>query len=141
MSFIGKVEHSFKNLFNKVPSWSQTASATLKLIAPLTGTIVGLAAGDEGSSQAAKIISEVESDLAVASSLLAESHDGAAAPAGLANALNAAKSNLQSLLAAGHIKNPATVRKIETLINTIVGEVEAIQSILPANASAASSGK
>jgi hypothetical protein len=132
MSFFGNAQHFFKNLFNQAPSWSQTASTTLKLIAPLTGTIVELTAGDAGAAQATRVISEVQSDLAVASSLLAQSHGNPTAPDGLVNSLNAAKANLQGLLTAGHIKDPATVKKVEAAVNTISGEVDAIRSIIPA---------
>lgn len=133
-----KIGAFFTRLFNSAPSWSQKASTAIKYVAPLTNTLVTLAAGEAEAEEYGRIVSEVQNDLALASAVLSEAHGTSVAPASLNTALEAVNTNLDSLLAAGHVKNPEKVAKIEAIVKTITGEIEAVISSLPKPASGSS---
>jgi pheromone shutdown protein TraB len=126
-----KIGSFFSKLFGSVPSWSQKASTVITLAAPLTNTIVVLAAGEEAAAQVTSAVHEVQSDMAAASAFLSEAHGTATAPAGLTAVLQSVNDNLGALLAAGHIKNPETQTKVEAVVNTITGEISAVIESLP----------
>jgi hypothetical protein len=131
MSFFSKVEAWLKKVFGS-PKWENTARATLTIVAPLTETIVGLVAGEPAAAAVGAIINVVQSDLGVAATVIGQ----ADATPTLDGALSAITTNLQALLTAGHISNPTTQTKVTAIVNTIVGEVEAIQKTLPATVAA-----
>lgn len=133
MSFFSSIGGFFSKLFSKAPSWSQTASATLTLIAPLTNTIVALTAGETDAAEISSIISEVQSDLAATAALISQAHSGADVSSQLNSTLSAVSNNLDVLLKAGHIKNATTQAKVEAAIKTITGEIQAIIAVLPAS--------
>jgi hypothetical protein len=128
MSIFGKIESWFKKVFSTT-TWEQKAKATLTVIAPLLETIVALSAGEPAAATVASIIAEVQSDLGAAAALIGQ----AGSTPTLRSVLESVKSNLQSLLTAGHIKNPETQTKVTAAVNTIVGELEAVLSIVPAS--------
>lgn len=130
-SFFSKIGHFFGKLFGAAPSWSQKASTTITLVAPLTNTIIALAAGEEAAKEATAVVHEVQADLAAASHLLSEAHGSSEYSAGLTSVLEAVNNNLGALLAAGHIKNPEKVTKVTAIVNTITGEISAVIGALP----------
>lgn len=124
----------FKKLFSHAPTWSQTASATLTLTAPLLQTILLTTAGEEDAAQVSKVIAEVQTDLALAAHLISDSNGQAPTAdtiAAINTALDAVSDNLSDLLAAIHIKNPTTKTKVETITKTIIGETQAILALVP----------
>lgn len=127
MTFFSKIEGWFSKVFSKAPSWQQTASATLTVAAPLLETIVTLSAGEGAGEEVGKIVAEVQSDMAAASALITSSGPTPT----LNSVLGSITGNLGALLTAGHIKDPGTLEKVTSVVNTIVGEVEAITSVLP----------
>jgi len=129
MSFFSKVEAFLKKVFGSA-KFENTARAALTIVAPLTETIVGLVAGEPAAAAVGAIINQVQSDLGVAATVIGEADQTPT----LDGALSAVTSNLQTLLTAGHISDPTTLAKVTTVVNTIVGEVEAIQKTLPAAA-------
>ena len=139
MSFFSSVKSFFHKLFGSLPSWEKSASSTLTLLAPLTEEIVALAAGEPAAAQVQSVIGEVQKDMAT---VAAVTSGAAGAPSATSyqtatTALNSIKSNLSGLLSAGHIKNADTLSKVTGIVNTVVGEVEAILSEIPAPTSAA----
>ena len=51
--------------------------------------------------------------------------------------IGSVKANLQSLLTAGHIKNPDTLNKVTTIVNLACGELDGILTLLEQNKKAA----
>jgi hypothetical protein len=136
MSFFSKIGSFFKKLFTNAPSWSQTASTTLTLAAPLISTVVGLVSGPDNAAEALQVAHEVQADLTAASALISQAH-GTNEAGNLAAILQSVNSNLDALLGAGHIRNPETLSKVKTIVGTISGEVSAIISVLPKSATPA----
>ena len=133
MSWFSKVVTWFEHLGHS--NWEQSASTTLKLVAPLTETIVTEAAGEADADKVQSLVTEVQSDLAVAATLISGADaPGASAGTQITTALNSVTANLGGLLSAGHIKNPATLTKVTSIVKTVVGEVEAILSAMPKKA-------
>ena len=138
MSFFKGIENFFKKVFGST-NWEKTASTTLALVGPLTEEIVALSAGEPAAAEVQSIITEVQSDLALVSGVVSGATSATASPSLIStavNSLNSVKANLSGLLAAGHVKDPATCAKVTGLVNTIVGEVEAILSAMPKPAAA-----
>lgn len=132
-----KIGSFFSKLFTKAPSVLQVASSTLTLTAPLVEEIYTLVSGDPAdATEAGNVIAEVQSGMAAASALIAQSHNSldASTQQKLVTVLNAVKSNLGELLTVGHIKNPDTLTKVTAITNLAVGELEAIISSLPVKA-------
>jgi hypothetical protein len=128
-----KVKSFFAKIFSEAPQWTVTASTAVKLALPLASTIVKLIVGSAEGTEAVNIGNEVVSDLGVVGTLLANAH--AAPDAGTVSqitaALNSVSSGLDALLKGGHIKNADTLANVETSANLVIGEVEAIMSVLP----------
>jgi len=128
--------HSIKAFFQKVfgsANLGRTISATITIAAPLVESIVAMTAGEAAADEIKSVVNEVQSDLAAAAALATSVTPGAGetVPAQIGSILNGVKTNLASLLAAGHIKDTATVGKVTNIVNTVVNEIEAILSELP----------
>lgn len=125
-------------------TWERSVSTTLNLIAPLTEEIVTLTAGEAAATEVQSIVTQVQNDLALVSGVVSGAESGAAAnPTALGtaqSALQSVSSNLSGLLAAGHIKDPATLTKVTSTVDMIVGEIEAILKAIPTSAPASPSG-
>ena len=129
-TLFSSIKGFFTRLYNSTPKWSEEVSTGIKLAAPLTNSIVVLLAPEE-APLVQGVVSEVQSDLAVAAQLVSQSHGSDTVPAGVNTALDSVKNNLSGLLTAGHIKNADTLAKVTAVVNTIIGEVEAIIGALP----------
>lgn len=130
MSFFSKVA-SFFEKFIKNTTWEQKASAGLGLLAPGLESIVALTAGEPDAAEIQKVVAEVQSDLGTIAGLLSQSQAGVSVTATLVNVLNSIKGNLSALLAAGHIKDQATLQKVTAIVNGVIAEVEAILPLIP----------
>ena len=124
------IYNALKNFFLKLdkdePQIEKAAALTLQVAAPLVETIVGLTAGEAAAAEIAVIVTDVQTEMANVQTTLA-----AAGPAPtVTSALTAIVSNLKALLTGAQIKNPATLSKVSTVVETVVGEVEAIISDL-----------
>ena len=128
-TFFHKIEDAFKSIFGS-SNWEKTASTTIAVIAPLVEAIVTSTAGEADAAQVVRVVTEVQADLGVVSSLLAAVSAGTTTSADAAQKISAVliaiEQNLQGLLAAGHIKNPQTLAKVQSIVTTVVGEVSAI---------------
>lgn len=139
MSFFASVKSFFHKLFGSLPSWEKSASSTLAFAAPLVEEIVALSAGEPAAAEVQQIVAEIQKDMATVATVVS---GAAGAPSATSyqtatTALNSIKANLGGLLTAGHVKNPETLAKVTGVANTIIGEVEAILSEIPAPAAAA----
>jgi hypothetical protein len=136
MSFLHSISSFFSKVFHSNPDWTHTASTTLTLAAPMVQTITILTAGDEYGAEVENVMSEVQRDLGQAAKLIADAHSGgqqAGVIPQLQTLLNSINGNLGGLLAAGHIKNQQTLKKVEVAVSALTGEVSAVLSVLPKN--------
>jgi len=140
LSFFSKIGGFFSKLFGKAPSALQIASTTLTLVAPAAEEIYALVTKDpQDAAEAQNVVAEVQADLAAASTLIAQSHANPTADTyqKLDAIIGSVKANLQSLLTAGHIKNPDTLNKVTTIVNLACGELDAISALAEQNKKAA----
>ncbi len=126
MSIFKKIISFFVNIFGST-TWEQEASNSISLVAPLIETIVTLTAGESNSATVANVIKEVQTDLTDIVSFI----NGTGPNVNVTSVLNSIISNLDSLLAAGHIKNAVTLTKVTSIVTTIINEIEAILKIIP----------
>jgi len=111
--------------------------------APLAEQIYVLVTSDPAdAAESANVAAEIQSDLAAASALVAQSHNSADATTyqKLDTILGSVKNNLQTLLTAGHIKNPATLAKVTGIANLAIGELDAILTVVGQQKAAQNSG-
>ena len=139
---IGAFFHHVFDFFKSIghdQSWEKSALTTIKLIGPLTAQLISSAAGEPAADSFTKGVNEVQSDLALAAGVLGQAVDNNGGDVSQAvTALNAVKANLPALLAAGHVKDPAKLEKIDGLSGRIVSEVDAILSLVPQTSASAS---
>lgn len=131
--FWDKVEAAFKKLFGST-KWEQTATSVITYVAPLVETIVGLAAGGPAEALVTSVVNIVKSDLATVSAIVSGATETPAGTALVAvkNALSSIQTNLGSVLSDADVKNSAKYADITSVVNLIVGEVEAVLSNIPA---------
>jgi hypothetical protein len=134
MSILAEIEKAFKDIFGS-NKWEQTASVTLTFVGPLLTTIISLTAGEPAAAMVSNVLAKVQTGLQTASKVLADVASGnatsATAVATLSTTLTTVQTDLQSLLKAGQIKNPTTVASVTGVVNTIIGELQAILAVLP----------
>jgi len=133
-TFFHSVFHFFENLGHS-NKWEKAANATIGIIGPLTERIVEMTAGEAAAGEVKNIISQVQNDLGVVAGVVgaASANNASADPSLLSTvfaACNSVKSNLSGLLAAGHVKDTATMTKVTSTVNTIVGEIDAIAGMV-----------
>ena len=127
-----KLEDWFEKLATDANKADLVASSTLKYVAPLVEGIATATMGEAASAEIKAIITETQTDLATAAMFLPEvSTPGSSAGATVTNLLSSVQSNLKGLLAAGHIKNTATISKVTGVVDVITGELGAVISSLP----------
>jgi hypothetical protein len=135
MSFFKSIESEFKKIFGST-TWEKTAETTLTLISPLLETAVALTTGEPAAAALTAVIAKVQAALAAAVKVLSDVQAGKATSTSavqtISTTLTAVQSDLQTLLTAGQIKNPATQAKITAIMNTVVGEVQAVLQEVPA---------
>jgi len=133
MSFFSSIKNDFEKLFGKAPSVLQQIGTTLKIVAPFGEEFYALVTKDPAdAAEAANVVAEIETDITAAQVLISQSHNSADATtyAKLETLANSLKGNLQSLLTAGHIKDPGTVEKVTGIVNLATGEVDAVLDLL-----------
>ena len=132
MSFFHSISTFFSRTVHSSAQWTQVASTTLTLTAPLVQTIAVLVAGNESGAETTKVIQEIQRDFTTAASLIADAHSGkSGATEQLQSVLTSINTNLNGLLAAGHVKDAATLQKLTVGVNAITAEVNAILAVIP----------
>ena len=136
MSKLGSFFSKIKAFFEKVlgsGNWERTVGSVITIVAPLVESLVALTAGEPEAAEIQSVVNQVQSDLAVVAALATSvtPATGATTYQQIGTVLNGVKTNLASLLAAGHVKDTATVTKVTAIVDTVTNEVEAILSELP----------
>lgn len=132
VTFFEKVGGIFKKLFGSKATWEQTALATIKVVGPMVEillSVINPGVGDEATS----IINEIKADLTVLYSLaqtgaVSGTTTGGAQASQLIQSIN---TNMSTLLADAHVKNPATVARVTDVSNDISQEMTALLSNIP----------
>jgi hypothetical protein len=134
MTFFNKIVSFFEGIFGN-SNWEKTASTTPLVVTPLVESIVTLTAGETDAAQVSKVVTEIQTDLTKVAALITSLQAGTATASSVTTeisaVLDAVQANLDSLLTAGHIKDPATLAKVESITTMIIGEVKAILAAMP----------
>lgn len=131
MSFFSSIGNFFKKVFGSEAAWERIASATITVIAPLTETIIALTAGEPASAALAAVIEQIQNDLAAVNAVVTTA---GSSTVDVNSLLTSIEVNLQTLLTAGQIKNPATLAQVTAIVDMLLGEIKAITSIIPPKA-------
>lgn len=133
-SFAQKAKTFFQHVWlffdNHAKAFETSAATTIALISPLLNTLVSLTAGDKAGAKVASVVSQVTTDLNNTAALLsgAEAGDATHSVAGL---LKSVQTALPTLLADADVKNSEHAAQITGVVNTVLGEVEAIAAAVP----------
>ena len=105
---------------------AHAAQIAINLLTPGLVLTIQQAGATESSADVTKVATEVSNDLNTLSKALSDIQAGKDASATVVATLESVKANLQSLLAAGHIKNPQTAAKVTNVVNAFVAEAEVL---------------
>lgn len=127
VSFFAHIKEWFDEHFGSIQSDEQTAATALTVCAPLLNTLITLTAGAPIAAKVSAVVATVQTKLNNAIALLngAEAGDPSHSVDGF---LSDVQSTLGTLLADADVKNSTKATQITSIVNTIVGEVEAIQT-------------
>jgi hypothetical protein len=139
MSFFGKFASFFEAVGKELEklfgggSFAQKVQAVITYVAPVVETIVQLAGGTAAATLVTNIINMIKSDLATVSTVVQGATVAAGTPAAsaISTALASIETNLSSLLTAAEVKNSTNFKNIETAVNLVLGEVQALLANLP----------
>lgn len=126
-SLFSKIKSIFKKLFSMEPKLAQAISATITVVAPLLETILVVIGDAPVAVVVSGIVEKIQTDLAAATALVETS---GATPT-LTSVLNSVITNLNTILTAADVKDPATQEKLTTIVNTLVAEIQAILVEIP----------
>ena len=121
VSFFNKVKTELKTLFTHTPNWEVSASATLTYVAPMVESIVTLVDPTAAPTLNASI-ARVQAAMAAASVVIKE----AGPQPTLAKYLHAILDDAGELANVSGIKDPQTLLRLASVVNTITAEVNAI---------------
>jgi hypothetical protein len=102
-------------LHNDDPALEQTAAAILKYAGPALQTIVTVEAGGPAGELVGKVVSDAQAGIAAASGFI---YDYGAVPTA-ASITGSVVTNLNAMLAAGHVVNPSSVATVNTVVTNL----------------------
>ena len=121
LSFFARVKAELRKLFVHVPGWEASAAATLTYLAPVVETVVTLA--DPAAAPLVNgIIEKVKSAMAAAAVVI----KSAGPTPTLVTYLNAINDDIAQVVSAAQVKDPETAQKLNAIVGTITGEINAI---------------
>lgn len=132
-SFASKIEAEYKKLFAEMPSWLTIVSGLITYAGPIAITLTGLIAGAPAAAATAAILEVVKTDLATIKAAITSGN--AAATQGLPALLASLQANLPALLASAKVENVPKVDEIESAVNLLVPEIDALIAAAPASKS------
>lgn len=121
-TFAAWAEKEWTVVYSEAPKIEQIAASVLKYAGPALATVVTAEAGAPAGALVAKGIAEAQSGLLAASALI---YDFGATPT-VVGTINAVKSNLSTLLAAGHVSNPNSVGTVTKVVTELDNLAQAI---------------
>jgi hypothetical protein len=120
------LEKELSVLYGNAPAITKVADAVLKYVGPALQIIVAAETGPAAAEEVGNIVREAQTDIAVASALI---YDFGPTPQA-ANIIDGVVNNLNGLVTAGHVKNPANVAGLTKVVNSI-GALSAVLSKKP----------
>ena len=139
-TFFSEVGKYFKKLFGST-TWEKQVSATISYVSPLLDTVIALTAGAPAAAAVQLVINEIQKGLATLATVVsgAVSAPSTSGYQTAINALNSIKTNVQSLLTVAEVKNPTDQAKLADIVDTFVGELDAVLENVPTDAPSAPS--
>ena len=130
-TFLGWIAKEYAALYKNEPTIEQIVDTTINYAEPALIILLDAAGGSAAAPEVTSIITEVQADLKVVSALI---YDFGPTPTA-ATIAEGVQNNLNSLLTAGHVKDPATVAKLQLIIKTVGALATAIaKAVNPAPA-------
>lgn len=129
-SFFEHIGEWLKDHLGDAQTVEHQAATAIAVFSPLLNTIITLTAGSAIAAKATSYVAAIQTKLANASALLsgAETMVVSGSPITLDSVLSGIKSDMAEFLADAGVKNSTEIAKITSVCNTIIGEVEAIQT-------------
>jgi len=129
-SFFEHIGEWLKDHLGDAQTVEHQAATAIAVFSPLLNTIITLTAGSAIAAKTASYVATIQTKLANASALLsgAETTVVSGSPITLDSVLTGVKSDLTEFLADVDVKNSTKITEITSVCNTIIGEVEAIQT-------------
>lgn len=129
-TFFEHIGEWLKDHLGDAQSVEHTAATALAVASPLLNTLLVLTLGQPIAAKVSAAVGAVQTKLANAQALLAGAETTIAngSPITLDGLLGGIKSDLSTLLADADVKNSAKVTEITSVVNTLIGEVEAVQT-------------
>lgn len=121
VSFFARVTAELKKLFTHAPGWEASAAATMTYVAPMVEAVVALT-DPAAAPVVTALLAKIQSATAAAAVLI---KDAGPAPT-LITYLEAIKRNLVLIEASAGVKDGAALAKLNTLVTSITGEVDAV---------------
>jgi hypothetical protein len=130
VTFFEHIGEWLKDHLGDAQSVEHQAATGLAVLSPLLSTLLTLTAGSAVATKVASYVAAIQTKLANASALLngAETTVQNGKPITLDSVLTGIKGDMAALLADADVKNSAEIEKIESVCDTIIGEVEVIQA-------------
>jgi hypothetical protein len=127
LSFFAHIKEWLGEHMGGIQKDEQTAAMALTVAAPLLNTLTTITAGEPIATKVAGVVSKVQTNLNNAIALLngAEAGDPSHTLDGF---LGFVQSDLGTLLTDVDVKNSTKATQITGVVNTLIGEVEAIQT-------------
>ena len=126
-TFAAWAEKELANLHNDAPVLEQTAAAILKYAGPALQTIVTAEAGGPAGALVGKVVADAQAGITAASGFI---YDYGATPTA-ASSTGSVVTNLQGLLTAGHIVNPASVATVTSVVTDLNALTDAMAPPTP----------
>ncbi len=114
-TFVGWAVKEYAKLYKAEPAIEQTVDEVVPYAQSAIVIVMEMAGAGAAVPEVTAIITEVQRDLKVMSALI---HDFGPTPTA-ASIAQGVKDNLASLAAAGHIKDPITLAKLQLIIKTV----------------------
>lgn len=120
MSIWSDIKAIFEKIEKKEPAVATVAEQTLTSVSVVIESVLDVAGQEAEASAIAKVVAVAESSLKAVTAVVT-----AAGPtATVSSVLSAVVTNLESLLTAGQIKDPAVLSKVTALVNLAVVELK-----------------
>jgi hypothetical protein len=126
VSIFSDVEAVLTKIAGKAPAVISVASLTISSLSVAIESILDVTGQEAEASGIAGVVAIVQAGLSAVSATIG----AAGATPTVSSALNALLANLQGLLTAGQIKNPATLTEVTALVNIVVGEIKSVIAVL-----------
>jgi hypothetical protein len=129
-SFFEHIGEWLKDHLGDAQTVEHQAATAIAVFSPLLNTLITLTAGSAIATKVASYVATIQTKLANASALLngAETTVENGTPITLQSVLSGVQSDMAAFLADADVKNSTEIAKITSVCNTIIGEVEAIQT-------------